>query len=74
MKLARFRIGTKDGFGLVEGDRILDVSDAPGLSCGIPGFLAGGEPARVALRAAAAGARSLPLAEVRLLAPVPHPP
>lgn len=73
MKIARFEQGGKIGFGVVEGDRLRDVTGAPDLACGIEGFLAGGARAREAVAAAATKGREVPLAAVRLLAPVPRP-
>jgi len=73
MKIARFEQGGKIGFGVVEGDRLRDVTGAPDLACGIGGFLAGGARAREAVAAAATKGREVPLAAVRLLAPVPRP-
>lgn len=73
MKIARFLHGGREGYGVVEGDRLADVSGAPGLSCGIVGLLAGGAGSLASLREALPGATRLPLDAVRLLAPVPRP-
>ena len=73
MKIARYRDGKNVGYGVVEGERLRDVSAAPELACGIAGFLVGGAKARAAVAAAAAKGREIPLAEVRLLAPIPQP-
>ncbi len=76
MKLATF---TQDGatrIGVVTGDGIIDLAAAaPDLPRDMVAFLAAGPAARDAARQASARARSrLPLAGVRLEAPVPRPP
>ncbi|MFM7736660.1 MAG: DUF2437 domain-containing protein [Alphaproteobacteria bacterium] len=61
MKIARYRDGKNVGYGVVEGDRLRDVSASPELACGIAGFLVGGAKARAAVAAAAAKGREIPL-------------
>ena len=56
---------------ILEGDRIVDLSSVGGSLIEI---IAAGEPARAAAaRLAQSAARTLPVGDVRLLAPIPHP-
>jgi 2-keto-4-pentenoate hydratase/2-oxohepta-3-ene-1,7-dioic acid hydratase in catechol pathway len=76
MKLATFSAGGAPEIGVVLGDRILSLSRAaPGLPADMLGLIAGwaeveGEARRIAGQA---GAETLALTEVRLLAPLPNP-
>jgi 2-keto-4-pentenoate hydratase/2-oxohepta-3-ene-1,7-dioic acid hydratase in catechol pathway len=75
MRLATFTHRGVTRIGIVDGDGVLDLAAAaPELPRDMTAFLAGGTPALDAARAASkrAGAR-LPLADVRLEAPVPRP-
>jgi 2-keto-4-pentenoate hydratase/2-oxohepta-3-ene-1,7-dioic acid hydratase in catechol pathway len=75
MRLATFTHRGSTRLGVVDGDGMLDLSTAaPALPREMPAFLAAGPPALDAARAATArsGPR-LPLADVRLEAPVPRP-
>ena len=75
MRLATFTHRGTTRLGVVDGDGLVDLAAAaPALPRDMTGLLAGGAAALDAARAAAAraGAR-LPLAEVRLEAPVPRP-
>ena len=75
MKIARFsRNGGPARFGVVENGEVADVSGAAELAEGIPGLLARGPGALAAVREAAQRAERLPLAGVRLLAPIERPP
>ena len=75
MKLATFTESHRRRLGVVEGDSIVDLAAAaPSLPQTMIPFLRAGAPAMEAARAAAASGKArLPLAKVRLEAPVPHP-
>jgi 2-keto-4-pentenoate hydratase/2-oxohepta-3-ene-1,7-dioic acid hydratase in catechol pathway len=75
VRLVSFEDGTIRT-GLVVGDEVVDLTDpAVGLPAGMPAMLSLGESASAtAAGAASTVARRLPLAETRLVAPVPHPP
>ena len=75
MKLATFTESHRRRIGLVEGDSIVDLAVAcPHLPQTMIAFLRAGESALAeARRAAAGGGHRLPLARVRLEAPVPRP-
>src|SRR5437899_10851620 len=75
MRLATFTHRGSTRLGVVDGDGVLDLAAAaPALPRDMTAFLAAGPAALDAARAATAraGAR-LPLADVRLDAPVPRP-
>ena len=73
MKLATFSHQASTRIGVVDGGEIVDLAAAvPELPTEMIAFLAAGEPALAAARAAT-GPR-LPLDQVRLMAPVPRPP
>ena len=75
MKLATFTHRASTRLGVVENDQVIDLAvAAPALPREMIAFLAAGTPAMDAARTAAAkpGGR-LPLADVRLEAPVPRP-
>ena len=75
MKLATFTHRASTRLGVVENDQVIDLAvAAPALPRDMIAFLAAGTPAMDAARTAAAkpGGR-LPLADVRLEAPVPRP-
>lgn len=75
MKLATFTESHRRRIGVVEGDGIADLAAAaPHLPQTMTAFLRGGaEAMEEARRAAATGRHRLPLAKVRLEAPVPRP-
>ena len=75
MKLATFTESHRRRIGVVEGDTIVDLAvAAPHLPQSMIPFLRGGEAALSDARAAAASGKGrLPLAKVRLEAPVPRP-
>jgi 2-keto-4-pentenoate hydratase/2-oxohepta-3-ene-1,7-dioic acid hydratase in catechol pathway len=75
MKLATFTESHRRRIGLVEGDTIVDLAAAaPNLPQAMIPFLRAGSQAMEAARAAAASGKGrLPLAKVRLEAPVPRP-
>ncbi len=76
MKLATFTHAGKTRIGVVIGTEIVDLATvAPGLPTEMIAFLEAGEPALDEARSASEAARSrLPLAEVKLEAPVLRPP
>src|SRR5881628_178615 len=76
MKLATFTHDGATRIGVVTGEEIVDLaSAAPTLPRDMVAFLAAGDAAIAAARQAERGARGrLPLADVRLHAPVLHPP
>jgi len=76
VKLATFTCDGSTRIGVVEGDEIVDLAAAaPGLPTEMCAFLEAGAGALAAARdAAAAGGHRLPLARVRLEAPVLRPP
>jgi 2-keto-4-pentenoate hydratase/2-oxohepta-3-ene-1,7-dioic acid hydratase in catechol pathway len=76
MRLVSFRPDRVVRTGVVCGDEIVDLTDpAVGLPGDMVGLLSLGPAALDIARAAPeGGARRLPLADVALLAPVPHPP
>jgi 2-keto-4-pentenoate hydratase/2-oxohepta-3-ene-1,7-dioic acid hydratase in catechol pathway len=73
MKLATFTESGATRIGVVEGDEILDLSSVAGLPTDMLDFLNGGPAAMNAARSALGKARHLPLAAVRLEAPVLKP-
>jgi 2-keto-4-pentenoate hydratase/2-oxohepta-3-ene-1,7-dioic acid hydratase in catechol pathway len=75
MKLATFTESHRRRIGLVEGDAIVDLAAAaPNLPQAMIPFLRAGAQAMEAARTAAAtGKGRLPLAKVRLEAPIPRP-
>ena len=73
MKLATFTHNARTRLGVVEGDTIKDVSGVPGIPSDMVTLLDGGANALEAVRKAAAAAAPLPLADVRLEAPVLRP-
>ncbi len=75
MKLATFTLDGATRIGVVRGDEIVDLAAAaPGLPRDMLGFLEAGRPALDAAHAAVAKAAGLPLARVRLEAPIARPP
>lgn len=76
MKLATFTQAKRTRVGAVVGDEIIDFEvAAPDLPADMIGLLAAGESAlEVARSAAASGLGNLPLADVKLEAPIPRPP
>jgi 2-keto-4-pentenoate hydratase/2-oxohepta-3-ene-1,7-dioic acid hydratase in catechol pathway len=75
MKLVRFRHGGATRIGVVEENAIVDLAAAaPQLPREMTEFLAAGPAALAAAQAARAGGPRVPLAEVRLLAPIARPP
>jgi len=75
MKLVTFVHNGSTRIGaLVGADRVVDFSQAdPSLPGDMIGLLRGGEAALAAARQAAGSSQTLALADVKLLAPVPHP-
>jgi 2-keto-4-pentenoate hydratase/2-oxohepta-3-ene-1,7-dioic acid hydratase in catechol pathway len=73
MKLATFTQGGRTRIGLAEGDEIVDLSSIAHLPTDMIGLLEGGPAALDAVRNAASGAPRLPLASVRLEAPILRP-
>jgi 2-keto-4-pentenoate hydratase/2-oxohepta-3-ene-1,7-dioic acid hydratase in catechol pathway len=74
MKLATFTQDGRTRIGVVLGDQIFDLSQVKGLPTDMVAFLADGpENLEIARRATAGAASSLPLASVRLEAPVTRP-
>jgi 2-keto-4-pentenoate hydratase/2-oxohepta-3-ene-1,7-dioic acid hydratase in catechol pathway len=75
MKIATFTHGGTTRLGVVAVDTITDLAAAaPSLPRDMLGFLAAGPAALDAARRATSSAARLPLADVRLEAPVPRPP
>jgi len=74
MKIARFAAAGAERLGLVLDGQVADVTDEPAAAGGILALLERGPDALTALARAAERAPRLPLAEVRLLAPIPRPP
>jgi 2-keto-4-pentenoate hydratase/2-oxohepta-3-ene-1,7-dioic acid hydratase in catechol pathway len=73
MRLASFSHHARRRIGIVDGDQIIDVGTAdPSLPADLGPLLAAGELARVG--GVASGAPRLPLADVRLEAPIALPP
>lgn len=73
MKLASFLHEARSGFGVVRDAEILDASSVPGGAVDLRTLLAAGVQGRAWLDDALRTAPSIPLATVRLLAPVPAP-
>ncbi len=75
MKLVTFVYNGSTRIGaLVGADRVVDFSQvAPSLPGDMIGLLRGGEAALAAARQAAGSSQTIALADVKLLAPVPHP-
>lgn len=75
MKLATFSDASGTRLGVVQADRIVDLSRvAPDLPTEMTTLLAAGPDALAAARRASDGAASTPLADVRLEAPIARPP
>jgi len=75
MKLARYTYNGNTSIGIVVGDRIHDIPAAlPQLPCSIKALLAGGPAMLDQIRVTLPGGRGgIPLAEVKLEAPIPDP-
>ena len=73
MKLATFRHQGRLRFGLAEGDALVDVTERPGAPAGLRELLAWGDDGLAWMREAARHGTRLPLAQVRLCAPIPEP-
>ncbi len=74
MKIASFTHRGRTRLGLVEGDEVIDVGAADGsLPVDMRLLLAGGTDAMFAIQAAKRSAARLPLADVRLEAPIANP-
>jgi len=74
LKIARFTHAASTRIGIVLGDSIVDLAvQAPELPRDMIALLAAGAPALERARQAGGSGRPIPLAEVRLEAPVPHP-
>jgi 2-keto-4-pentenoate hydratase/2-oxohepta-3-ene-1,7-dioic acid hydratase in catechol pathway len=77
MKLVTFAAGDTSRLGAVQGDRILDLNEASGgrLPADMLTFLQQGEAAmHLARQIARERQATLPLSQVKLLAPIPNPP
>jgi 2-keto-4-pentenoate hydratase/2-oxohepta-3-ene-1,7-dioic acid hydratase in catechol pathway len=75
VKIATFTHAASTRIGIVTGDSIVDLAAAaPELPRDMIAFLAAGAPAMERARQAAGGAKGLPLAEVKLEAPISRPP
>lgn len=74
MKLATFRHDGTVCFGVVHGDEVLDVSGVQDAPRDLKALLDRGALGMLWLERAQDSARSLPLASVRLCAPIPSPP
>lgn len=74
MKIATFTHQGSTRIGVVEEDSIVDLAAAPELPRDLLGLLSAGAPAMERARRAAAGGARIPLAEVKLEAPVLNPP
>jgi 2-keto-4-pentenoate hydratase/2-oxohepta-3-ene-1,7-dioic acid hydratase in catechol pathway len=75
MKLVTFTHGGNRRIGAVADDGVVDFAKAaPGLPQDMLAFLEAGRPALSAAHAALEGAARIPLAEVRLEAPIARPP
>src|SRR3979490_3317445 len=73
MKLATFTHDRVTRIGIVETDRICDLSSVPGLPTDMIELLEGGAPALQAVRKALHRARKIPFSDVQLEAPVLRP-
>ncbi|WP_413761874.1 fumarylacetoacetate hydrolase family protein [Variovorax sp. Varisp41] len=73
MKIASFHHRGALRFGVVRNDEVLDASALPGAPAGVRELLARGDEGLAWLRAAIETAPRLPLADVKLAAPVPAP-
>lgn len=73
MKIASFHHRGALRFGVVRNDEVLDASALPGAPAGVRELLARGDEGLTWLRAAIETAPRLPLADVKLAAPVPEP-
>src|SRR5262249_1359449 len=74
MKIARFQHRGAERIGVVLGNEIADVTGGAGMARDVTGMLASGDVGLRALGEAAARAPRVPLADVKLLAPIPRPP
>jgi 2-keto-4-pentenoate hydratase/2-oxohepta-3-ene-1,7-dioic acid hydratase in catechol pathway len=75
MKLATFTHGGSTRIGVAEGDEMIDLAEAaPALPREMISFLEAGSEAMEAARAAIATGARIPLADVRLEAPIARPP
>jgi len=75
VKIATFTHAASTRIGVVLGDGIVDLaSEAPELPREMVSFLAAGAPAMERARRATASARRIPVADVKLEAPILHPP
>ncbi len=75
MKLATFELAGRSAYGIIQGDRAFDLSDRfAGRAPDLRGLLAAGAVAEAADALAAGALPDAPLAEARLLPPIPNPP
>ncbi|MFM2183560.1 MAG: hypothetical protein RJB61_1854 [Actinomycetota bacterium] len=73
MKIARFTHAGSTRLGIVDGDAVIDVGSAdPSLPADLGALIAAGRLGEIGSKAG--GASRLPLADVRLEAPIPTPP
>jgi 2-keto-4-pentenoate hydratase/2-oxohepta-3-ene-1,7-dioic acid hydratase in catechol pathway len=75
MKLARYTLGDRTTIGVIVGERVIELATVlPEPLRSIPEVLAAGSPLLERITAALRGAGAgVPLEEVRLEAPIPHP-
>lgn len=73
MKLATFTEGGRTRVGTVEGEEIVDLSSVPGLPTDMIALLESGPGGLESIRNGSRSAKRLPLADVRLEAPVLRP-
>lgn len=75
MKLARYMLGDRTTIGVIVGERVIELATVlPEPLRSIPELLAAGPPLLERITAALRGAGAgVPLEEVRLEAPIPHP-
>lgn len=74
MKLITFTHNNYTRFGAVDGDEVVDGVGEINLSDAMVNFISAGEPALAAMRKRiASGNHRIPLAKVKLLAPIPKP-
>jgi 2-keto-4-pentenoate hydratase/2-oxohepta-3-ene-1,7-dioic acid hydratase in catechol pathway len=75
VKIATFTHAAQSGIGVIAGDSIVDLAaEAPELPRDMIALLAAGAPAIERVRRAVASARRIPLSDIRLQAPILHPP
>jgi len=73
MQLVSFQWQDRNRWGLLEGDRVRPCPQEPGWPASVLELIELGDEAQVVLSRLAAVGDTLPLAELRLLAPIPRP-